>query len=153
MTQTPFKVKTKGLFTLGLVKSGWSAGQWWQIPFIPAHRKKRQGELWVLSSRPAWSTRWVPRQSGLHRETVSWKKGKKEKGKERKNAKEIILELEGQLSTCCCCRGLTFSSQNNCSRDSSSRNQQPLLASKGFRHDYNAHMYMRQNTSTRKPCF
>jgi hypothetical protein len=27
-----------------------------------------------LSSRPAWSTEWVPGQLGLHRETLSWKK-------------------------------------------------------------------------------
>jgi hypothetical protein len=26
-----------------------------------------------LSSRPAWSTEWVPGQPGLHRETLSWK--------------------------------------------------------------------------------
>jgi hypothetical protein len=27
-----------------------------------------------LSSRPAWSTEWVPGQPGLYRETLSWKK-------------------------------------------------------------------------------
>jgi hypothetical protein len=26
-----------------------------------------------LSSRPAWSTEWVPRQPGIHRETLSQK--------------------------------------------------------------------------------
>jgi hypothetical protein len=26
-----------------------------------------------LSSRPAWSTKWVPGQPGLYRETLSWK--------------------------------------------------------------------------------
>jgi hypothetical protein len=26
-----------------------------------------------LSSRPAWSTEWVPGQPGIHRETLSWK--------------------------------------------------------------------------------
>jgi hypothetical protein len=31
-----------------------------------------------LSSRPAWSTEWVPRQPGLYRETLSKKKKKKE---------------------------------------------------------------------------
>jgi hypothetical protein len=30
---------------------------------------------WFLSSRPAWSTKWVPGQPGLHRETLS--RGKK----------------------------------------------------------------------------
>jgi hypothetical protein len=32
-----------------------------------------------LSSRPAWSTKWVPGQSGLHRETLSRKTKKKKK--------------------------------------------------------------------------
>jgi hypothetical protein len=30
-----------------------------------------------LSSRPAWSTEWVPGQPGLHRETLSQKKKKR----------------------------------------------------------------------------
>jgi hypothetical protein len=30
-----------------------------------------------LSLRPAWSTKWVPGQPGLHRETLSWKEKKK----------------------------------------------------------------------------
>jgi hypothetical protein len=30
-----------------------------------------------LSLRPAWSTKWVPGQPGLHRETLSQKKKKK----------------------------------------------------------------------------
>jgi hypothetical protein len=32
-----------------------------------------------LSSRPAWSTKWVPGQPGLHRETLSRKTKKKKK--------------------------------------------------------------------------
>jgi hypothetical protein len=32
-----------------------------------------------LSSRPAWSTEWVPGQPVLHRETASWKRNKKQK--------------------------------------------------------------------------
>jgi hypothetical protein len=32
-----------------------------------------------LSSRPAWSTEWVPGQPGLHRETLSWKKQQQKK--------------------------------------------------------------------------
>jgi hypothetical protein len=32
-----------------------------------------------LSSRPAWSTEWVPGQPGLHRETLSRKKPKRKK--------------------------------------------------------------------------
>jgi hypothetical protein len=34
-----------------------------------------------LSSRPAWSTKWVPGQPGLHRETMSRKTKKKKKKK------------------------------------------------------------------------
>jgi hypothetical protein len=32
-----------------------------------------------LSSRPAWSTKWVPRQPGLYRETLSQKTKNKQK--------------------------------------------------------------------------
>ena len=32
-----------------------------------------------LSSRPTWSTKWVPGQPGLYRETLSQKKKKKKK--------------------------------------------------------------------------
>jgi hypothetical protein len=41
-----------------------------------------------LSSRPAWSTEWVPGQPGLYRETLSHKKTKpkpKTKNKQTKN--------------------------------------------------------------------
>jgi hypothetical protein len=38
-----------------------------------------------LSLRPAWSTEWVPRQLGLHRETLSWKTKKKQKKKKYTN--------------------------------------------------------------------
>ena len=38
----------------------------------------REAEAGVfLSSRPAWSTKWVPGQPGLYRETLSQKKKKK----------------------------------------------------------------------------
>jgi hypothetical protein len=36
----------------------------------------------ILSSRPAWSTEWVPGQPGLHRETLSQKTKKKKKKKD-----------------------------------------------------------------------
>ena len=40
----------------------------------------REAEAGVfLSSRPAWSTKWVPGQPGLYRETLSKKKKKKKK--------------------------------------------------------------------------
>jgi hypothetical protein len=39
-----------------------------------------------LSSRPAWSTEWVPGQPGLHRETLSQKQKQKQKqNKQTKN--------------------------------------------------------------------
>ena len=38
-----------------------------------------------LSSRPSWSTEWVPGQAGLHRKTMSQKKKKKKKRKEKEN--------------------------------------------------------------------
>jgi hypothetical protein len=45
------------------------------MPLIPALGRQRQGRF--LSSRPAWSTEWVPGQSGwLNRETLSQKKPK-----------------------------------------------------------------------------
>ena len=39
-----------------------------------------------LNSRPAWSTKWVPEQPGLNRETLSWKK--KVTNKQTKNNKK-----------------------------------------------------------------
>jgi hypothetical protein len=53
--------------------------------FNPSTQEAKAGEF--LSSRPAWSTKWVPGQPGLHRETLSWKI-KKEKKKEKKRKKE-----------------------------------------------------------------
>jgi hypothetical protein len=42
--------------------------------FNPGTWKAEASEF--LSSRPAWSTEWVPSQPGLHRETLSLKKSK-----------------------------------------------------------------------------
>jgi hypothetical protein len=44
-----------------------------------------------LSLRPAWSTKWVPGQPGLHRKTLS-RKTKKQKTKKQKNKKELYKE-------------------------------------------------------------
>jgi hypothetical protein len=41
-----------------------------------------------LSSRPAWSTKWVPGQPGLHRETLSQKTKQKKTNKQTKRTKE-----------------------------------------------------------------
>jgi hypothetical protein len=42
-----------------------------------------------LSSSPAWSTKWVPGQPGLHRETLSWKTKKKKKKKKKSNRTKL----------------------------------------------------------------
>jgi hypothetical protein len=49
-----------------------------------------------LSSRPAWSTEWVPGQPGLHRETLSQKNQKK---KTKKKKKKKILYVCGVVCT------------------------------------------------------
>jgi hypothetical protein len=51
-----------------------SSGQSWAVvaqAFIPSTREAEAGEF--PSLRPAWSTKWVPGQPGLHRETLSRK--------------------------------------------------------------------------------
>jgi hypothetical protein len=53
--------------------------------FNPSTREAEAGEF--LSSRPAWSTEWVPGQPGLHRETLSWKTKQKTKTKTKKPQK------------------------------------------------------------------
>jgi hypothetical protein len=50
--------------------------------FNPSTREAEAGGF--LSSRPAWSTEWVPGQPELHRETLSQKKNKKQKNKTKK---------------------------------------------------------------------
>jgi hypothetical protein len=41
---------------------------WWLMPLIPALGVAEAGGF--LSSRPAWSTKWVPGQPGQYRETL-----------------------------------------------------------------------------------
>ena len=53
--------------------------------FNPSTREAEAGGF--LSSRPAWSTEWVPVQPGLHRETLSQKRKEKRKEKKRKEKK------------------------------------------------------------------
>jgi hypothetical protein len=42
---------------------------------------------WISSSRPSWSTEWVPGQPGLYRETMSWRKENKQTNNYNKKAK------------------------------------------------------------------
>jgi hypothetical protein len=56
-------------------KSVLRAGRWWRTP--SSSWEVEAGGF--LSSRPAWSTKWVPGQPGLHRETLSQKTKKKKK--------------------------------------------------------------------------
>jgi hypothetical protein len=53
-----------------------------------------------LSSRPAWSTEWVPGQPGLHRETLSrkTKTNKQTKTKQKKNQKNKNKSLQRSFS-------------------------------------------------------
>jgi hypothetical protein len=46
---------------------------WWHTPLIPAEAEAGG----FLTLRPAWSTKWVPGQPGLYRETLSQKTKKK----------------------------------------------------------------------------
>jgi hypothetical protein len=74
-----------------------------------------------LSSRPAWSTKWVPGQPGLHRETMS-RKNQNQKNQKPKEWK-ISLKVTKKTSLCgvgnttpeasnrplaCCLRRTTF---------------------------------------------
>jgi hypothetical protein len=54
--------------------------------FNPSTWEAEAGEF--LSSRPAWSTEWVPGQPRLHRETLSQKNKTKQKQKQTKTKKE-----------------------------------------------------------------
>jgi hypothetical protein len=47
--------------------------------FNPSTREAKAEAGRFLSSTPAWSTKRVPGQPGLHRETLSWKKKKKKR--------------------------------------------------------------------------
>jgi hypothetical protein len=57
--------------------------------FNPSTWEAEAGEF--LSSRPAWSTKRIPGQPGLHRETLSRKTKKKKKKDVKANATEQVL--------------------------------------------------------------
>jgi hypothetical protein len=60
--------------------------------FNPSTREAEAGEF--LSSRPAWSAKWVPGQPGLHRETLSRKTNPPPKKKEEEEEEEKKKEKE-----------------------------------------------------------
>jgi hypothetical protein len=55
--------------------------------FNPSTREAEAEAGGFLSSRPAWSTEWVPGQPGLHRETLSQKTKKNKKKTKNKKQK------------------------------------------------------------------
>jgi hypothetical protein len=64
--------------------------------FNPSTREAEAGGF--LSSRPAWSTKWVPGQPGLYRETLSRKNQKKKKKKKKKKLKyQVVKRTNSQL--------------------------------------------------------
>ena len=57
---------------------------------------------WFLSSRPAWSTEWVPGQPGLYRETLSQKtktKPQNQKAKQNKTKKQKNKTKQNKIQT------------------------------------------------------
>jgi hypothetical protein len=64
-------------------------------PGVVAHTKTSTQEEagGFLRLRPAWSTKWVPGQPGLYRETLSWKKKKKKYKQTKKKQKQKQKKL------------------------------------------------------------
>jgi hypothetical protein len=70
--------------------------------FNPSTRKAEAGRL--MSSRPAWSTKLVPEQSGLYRDTLSQKKTKQNKTKQNKTKQYKTKQKESNtfnMKGCC----------------------------------------------------
>jgi hypothetical protein len=66
--------------------------------FNPSTREAEAGRF--LSLRPAWSTKWVPGQPGLHRETLS-RKAKKNKNKNKNNNNNNNNNLKNIVDIIC----------------------------------------------------
>ena len=86
----------------------WNKNIGWTVvthAFDPSTWEEEVGRF--LSSRPAWSTEWVPGHPELHRETLSQKskKHQKQTNKKKKPTKQT------KKSTDCSSRGLEFKSQ------------------------------------------
>jgi hypothetical protein len=66
--------------------------------FNPSIWEAEAGEF--LSSRPAWSTEWVPGQPGLHREILSGKPKTKTKNKQTKKPKTKTKKPKKKPKAC-----------------------------------------------------
>jgi hypothetical protein len=64
--------------------------------FDPSTREAEADRF--LSLRPAWSTKWVPGQPGLYRETLS-QKNKKQKTKQKTNKNKKQKQTNKQKET------------------------------------------------------
>jgi hypothetical protein len=64
--------------------------------FNPSTQEAEAGGF--LSSRPSWSTKWVPGQPWLYRETLS-QNNKKQKQKQKKNKKTKNKKQKNQNKT------------------------------------------------------
>jgi hypothetical protein len=62
--------------------------------FNPSTREAEAGRF--LSSRPAWSTKWVPGQPGLYRETLSRKNKNKKRTLKMADKLLAFLPAKGQ---------------------------------------------------------
>ena len=61
----------------------------WKIPSLKTREAEAGG---FLSSKPAWSTEWVPGQPGLHRETLSRKTNKQTKKTKQNTTKRNNIQ-------------------------------------------------------------
>jgi hypothetical protein len=68
------------------------------MPLIPALGRQRQTDFWVR----AWSTKWVPRQPGLHRETLSQKKQQQQQQQHQQQQQNnaVIYKGDARLIFC-----------------------------------------------------
>ena len=74
-----------------------------------------RGRQCSVSSGPAWSTKWVPGQPGLHRETLSWKtkpnQNKNQPPNKTKTNKQTNNKIMGTYGNT---KGLLLASTHNC---------------------------------------
>jgi hypothetical protein len=89
-----------------------------------------------LSSRPAWSTEWVPEQPGLHRETLSQKNQKPNKQKIKQNKNQPTKQTKQSPNNSqpvswnhCMSQRHSNSSYGPCCRTSKYRKQNENLSS------------------------